>query len=79
MEPADEQNNHNRDSDLEAFQEKILAKCQVYRSAQKKDSTKLSEIRQELEADFALKSKDDISSAIEAHKQEIKSLTVVDE
>ena len=52
---------------------------QVYRSAQKKDSTKLSEIRQELEADFSSKSKDDISSAIEAHKQEIKSLTVVDE
>jgi len=52
---------------------------QVYRSAQKKDSTKLCEIRQELEADFSLKSKADISSAIEAHKQEIKSLAVADE
>ncbi len=103
MEPAEEQNNNNRDSDLEAFQEKILAKCdvrmlfavgsdsfsalnnnlnkyiQIYRSAQKKDSAKLSEIRQELEADFALKSKADILSAIEAHKREIKSLTEADE
>lgn len=52
---------------------------QVYRSAQKKDSTKLREIRQELEADFALKSKDDISSAIEAHKQEISLQPIADE
>lgn len=29
MEPAEEKSTDNRDSDLEAFQGKILAKCQV--------------------------------------------------
>ena len=51
----------------------------MYRSAKSKDDAKLSAIRQELEADFASKSTADISTVIEAHKQELNEFAKVAE
>lgn len=81
MEHTGNHSDANQESDLEAFQEKILAKCQIYRSAKNKDVAKQETILQELETDFSARSKSQIKSVIESHKQEISesAAKIIDE
>mmetsp|Transcript_3256 Transcript_3256/g.6943 ORF Transcript_3256/g.6943 Transcript_3256/m.6943 type:complete len:101 (+) Transcript_3256:98-400(+) len=53
--------------DLQQFQEKILAKCNKYRAAAKKDFTKRSDVLSALETGFG---KDAVAAAIVVHKRE---------